>query len=274
MTLNRRFMGAAGVTALLIAIVALFATIGSAASGNASTAQYAPQNTGTPTISGTAQEGSTLTTSNGDWTSSSKIAYTYQWQRCDAKGANCGFVSGATKNTYTAQSDDIGKTLRAVVAASNADGATHANSLQTAVVTAKVPAGPAGQVKLPNGKTSVPVASLSLPYRLVVDDLKFTPPTIASRQPVQMQVHVSEASTGFVVRDALVYVTAIPFARIQQPAEVQTNQEGWATITLQPTARLPLKKGYLLTMFVRARKAGDSVLAGVSTRRLVSLRIS
>jgi hypothetical protein len=274
MTLDRRFLGAAGVTALLIAVVAIFATMGSAASGNASTAQYAPQNTGSPAISGTAQEGSTLTSSNGQWTSSSAIAYSYQWQRCDDKGANCGNITGATKNTYTVVSGDIGKTLRTVVAASNADGISHATSAQTAVVTSKVPAGPAGQIKLSNGKISVPAASLAPPYRLVVDDLKSNPPTITSRAPVQMQVHVSEASTGYWVRDALVYITAIPFGRIQQPAEVQTNQEGFATVTIQPTARLPLRKGYLLTMFVRARKSGDNVLAGISTRRLVSLRIS
>ena len=77
---------------------------------------------------------------------------------------------------------------------------------------------------------------------------------------------------GFVVRDALVYANAIPFGRIIQPGEVRTDQEGWATMSITPTRLLPLRNGYLLTMFVRARKSGDDLLAGVSTRRLVSVR--
>jgi hypothetical protein len=53
---------------------------------------------------------------------------------------------------------------------------------------------------------------------------------------------------------------------------VKTDQAGWATMTITPTRLLPLANGYLLTMFVRARKTGDNILAGVSTRRLISVR--
>jgi len=276
MTSIRRLLGAAGATVLLILATVLFATISTAASDSASAAQYAPQNTASPAISGSAQDGATLTTTNGQWTSTSAIAYSYQWQRCDAKGGSCADMAGKRSQSYVVQSADVGKTLRAVVSASNADGATKAISPPSAVVTSKTPAstGPAGQIKLANGKTSVPASSLALPSRLTVDDLRFTPSRIVSRQAFQMQVHVSETTKGYVVRDALVYVSAVPFARIQQPAEVKTNQEGWATLTIQPTARLPLQKGYLLTMFARARKQGENVLAGISTRRLVSLRVA
>jgi hypothetical protein len=43
---------------------------------------------------------------------------------------------------------------------------------------------------------------------------------------------------------------------------------------LRPTARLPLRNGYFIVMFVRARKQGDQLLAGVSTRRLVQVRVA
>ena len=50
--------------------------------------------------------------------------------------------------------------------------------------------------------------------------------------------------------------------------EMQTDSHGWATIVIHPTPNMPLRRGDLV-MFVRARKPGDNLLAGVSTRRLV-----
>jgi hypothetical protein len=37
---------------------------------------------------------------------------------------------------------------------------------------------------------------------------------------------------------------------------------------------MPLRKGFLITIYTRATKPGDSVLAGVSARRLSSVRIN
>ena len=46
-------------------------------------------------------DGSTLTAQTGTWTGTPQIAYAYQWQRCDANGANCADIAGATSRTYT-----------------------------------------------------------------------------------------------------------------------------------------------------------------------------
>ena len=60
--------------------------------------------------------------------------YTYQWQRCDAKGANCVDIPGATDDTYTPSADDVGHTLRAEVTATNDAGATSTTTTPSAPV--------------------------------------------------------------------------------------------------------------------------------------------
>ena len=100
----------------------------------------APVNTAVPVISGTAQQGDTLSVSNGAWSGSS-IGFGYGWQDCDANGANCVPISGAGKNTYTVQSGDVGDTIEASVTASNTGGSATATTIATAVVTAATPPG-------------------------------------------------------------------------------------------------------------------------------------
>ena len=56
-------------------------------------------------------------------------------------------------------------------------------------------------------------------------------------------------------------------------AETPTGGDGWATITFHVLPTFQLRRGNLVVIFVRGRKPGDSVLAGVSTRRLVSVRV-
>jgi hypothetical protein len=93
-----------------------------------------PVNTAPPTITGTAQQGQTLTEHNGSWTNE-PTSFTYQWQRCDTSGANCSPITDATAQTYALGSADVGSTLRVTVIASNAGGSsTPVSSAQTAVV--------------------------------------------------------------------------------------------------------------------------------------------
>ena len=254
-------------TLMLVATVAVFSTIGSA-SPNAAQQQYGPTNTAPPVVTGEARATEQLTTSNGAWQSTSAITYTYGWQRCEAAGSGCADIAGATANRYTLQTADVGKRIRSEVTATNATGSSVAFSALTEVVVAE---NAEGQIRLANGLISVPASSVAAPQRLIVSDIEFSQMPIRSRNPLQARFRVRD-TRGFVVREALVYATAIPFGRITQPGEVRTDQEGWATMTIQPTRMLPLANGYLLTMFVRARKSGDNILAGISTRRLISVR--
>ena len=95
-----------------------------------------PANTTPPTITGTPQQGQTLTTTNGTWTGTPPLSFAYQWQDCDTSGNNCTAIGGATGTSYTLQSGDAGHTIRAVVTASNTGGSSPATSAATAVVAA------------------------------------------------------------------------------------------------------------------------------------------
>jgi Cellulase (glycosyl hydrolase family 5)/Ig domain of plant-specific actin-binding protein len=92
-----------------------------------------PTNSSLPQVTGTAQAGSTLTTSTGSWTGS-PTSYGYQWQRCSSTGGTCAAVSGATSSSYALTSADVGSTMRALVSATNAGGTATALSAQTPLV--------------------------------------------------------------------------------------------------------------------------------------------
>jgi hypothetical protein len=99
----------------------------------------APVNSSVPTISGVATEGSTLTASDGTWTNT-PTSFAYKWQQCDAGGAGCTDISGATVKTYTVTTGDVDHTLRLTVTATNADGQTAASSKTTTLASsAKAP---------------------------------------------------------------------------------------------------------------------------------------
>jgi serine protease len=100
--------------------------------GGATTAT-APVNTVLPAISGTPQEGLTLSADMGMWSGSPTI-YTYQWFRCDSMGTTCGSVAGASAVSYTLTSGDVGSTMRVAVTATNVVGSARAMSAATATV--------------------------------------------------------------------------------------------------------------------------------------------
>jgi hypothetical protein len=219
----------------------------------------APANTSLPTISGTAQQDSVLAAGNGSWSGTQPITYAYAWQRCDAQGGNCSTIGGSTSSKYTLTSTDVGHTIRAQVTATNARGSSTATSQQTALV---------APAKTTQGTTVVSVAQVSLPDRLVIDRVRFSPNPVTSRRTgIVARFHVSD-TRGFSIQGALVYTIGLPYGWTFNAAEQPTDSHGWATIVIHPTPNMPLRRGDLV-MFVRARKPGDNLLAGVSTRRLV-----
>jgi hypothetical protein len=229
-----------------------------------------PANTQTPTVSGAAVEGATLTADPGKWQGQGPIAFTYQWVRCDAALKSCPPIAKATKNTYTLTATDVGHRLLVQVTAHNAGGISVASSSPTAVVQAATPPPPPP----PSTKGTMAIGQVSLPDRLVVDRLQFTPSRITStNQPLIARFHVSETQHGRSVQGALVYATGVPYNRLSNQPEAVTGSDGWATITFHVLPTFQLRTGNLVVMFVRARKPGENLLAGVSNRRLVSVQI-
>ena len=98
----------------------------------------APVNTARPTVSGTPQPGEELTAATGTWSNGVRT-YAFQWQRCDAAGANCNDVTGATGRTYGVRAADIGGTIRVSVTATNLVGSNTATSDRTEVVKTGTP---------------------------------------------------------------------------------------------------------------------------------------
>ena len=251
---------------VLVAVTASALTALAAVAGFAE-AQSAvpPSNAENPSVVGTAQDGQLLVAKDGEWAGTNPMTFTYQWQRCNAAGA-CVDVANATAKAYRVATADVGSRLRARVSARNADGTAAEATAQTAVVVA-----PAGAQRLADGKFSIPASSVNMPDRLVLTGLQFTPTVLRSRAPFTGRFRVTD-TRGYVVRDAIVLVTGVPLGWITAPQEVTTNVDGFATIQLQPTTRLRLVRGGSMVMFVRARKQGDDLLAGISTRRLVRVR--
>jgi hypothetical protein len=230
--------------------------------------QGVPANTAMPAISGSTTQGQSLTVSNGTWTGAAPIAYAYSWERCDANGASCAAISGETKATYVLAAADVGSKLRAKVTASNGSGGY---TVETAAVGPVVSGLPTGAVKLADGEISVPASSVPDTDRLLISTVSYSPGAIHGNAPVTMKVKIVDANK-YVISGALVYVLAVPSSWAAKTDETPTAQDGTATVTLQTTSKAP-KTGSLV-LFVRARTPEGNVLAGSSTRRLVSVRIA
>ncbi len=240
----------------------------------ASAAVAPPQASSPPTVTGTPKEGQKLVGHNGSWTGS-PTSYTYSWLRCDSVGSSCSSIGGATDvNGYILKKPDVGTTLRLRVEAKNGGGTTTATSDPTVLIAAgsSAPApAPSGCAK--SGGT-IPIGSVSAPARLTIDQAQIVPRTVTfNTNSVTARFHVSACNGP--VQGALIYVTAVPYAQFTIPNEQATGSDGWVTLQLNALSGFPVSgKQQLLVMFVRARKGGEPVLAGISSRRLVSFRVT
>jgi hypothetical protein len=260
-------------TALLIAAsaVVIGAVFGTASLGRAASSA-APSNTSPPTISGTPQDGQTLTADHGTWTGS-PTSYSYQYQRCDKTGGSCAGISGANKRLYDLRSADVGHTLRVRVGAKNADGTTTATSVPTAVITDK-PAAPA-PTGCPSGTGTIQISQLTPPANLAITTFSSNP-QVLGRQVGTLAITAKVTACGNrPVQGALVYAAAVPFNQFTVAPETQSDANGMATLNEPQLSGYPASsRQQLLAVFIRARKTGEPQGQGVSTSRLVSFKVN
>ncbi len=83
------------------------------------------KNTVAPTLSGISYLGSKLSVTKGTWTGGA-LAYSYQWEDCNASAGECTPIPGATNPLYTVTTADQGHTIVAQVSATNAGGTVSA----------------------------------------------------------------------------------------------------------------------------------------------------
>jgi len=228
-----------------------------------------PRAASPPTISGNPIVGNTQTADPGTWSGTQPITFSYQWLSCNSGGGSCSSISGATGKTYVARQADLGRTLRIRVTARNSIGTETETSAPTGVINVAAPTG------CPGGSGPINVTQVTPPARLLVDRFQVQPnPIPRSANSLLVGFRVT-ACGGRPVAGALIYVTAVPYNQFAIPPEAQTGGDGIAILQMQRGRKFPAATNQtLLVMFVRARKGGEPVLAGISTRRLISFRLA
>jgi hypothetical protein len=93
-----------------------------------------PVDSSAPTLSGHKKVKGKLTASNGRWTGTAPLTYTYTWESCNAKGRKCKVIRGATKSAFKLSRKYAGHRLEVVVSAHNPAGQASATSKLTPVI--------------------------------------------------------------------------------------------------------------------------------------------
>ncbi len=236
------------------------ATAESNATGEVPGKANAPAGITPPTVSGNAVVGQQLTATTGTWAGTQPISYTFAWQACNADITSCA-GTGKSGNTYTLGASDVGKRLRVKVTAKNTAGSSSGLSDTTAVV-----ASSGG-----GGGNTVKVADVGpAGERLVVDKVVFNPNPVTSRSvPIHVTVTVKDTK-GRLVQGALVFIRSTPIVS-STPTDAPTGNDGTVSYNIQPRSDFPIKNGYSVQFFVKAYRAGDPTLAGISGTRLVQV---
>ena len=271
--LNRRW-AVGGLLVGFCAIVALVVSLGAGAGTTAVAA--APKNTSPPTITGTAQEGQKLVGHRGQW-SGNPTDYNDFWVRCDKDGGSCANISGAHRPQRIRAQERRRRQHDPVQGAGEERGRQQHRRRRCRLPSSPLPraAAAAGCERVRqdgrDGARRGRLAARASDDRPDADQPEHDQPTAPARsRPASTSPPAAARSKG---RSSTSPPCRTACSRI--PNEQPTGSDGWATLQFTALAGYPVSnKQQLLVMFVRARKTGEDLLGGISTRRLVSFHVS
>ena len=234
-------------------------TATSAPTGVVAPAGLVPANTAPPAISGVPRDGQLLVATTGTWTNS-PTNYAFQWLRCDTAGNNCADFGGDGQSQRLGSSE-VGHTIRVTVEATNQYGTTKATSAPTAVVAGAAPGRARSRCRRSRCRSASSSPACSSSRRGSRPVVRSSP---ASGSP-------TPAGTSSTARSSTrsAFRTAGSGTRPRSSPAATAGRRSSSF----PTRLMPIHRRAALVMFVRARKPGDNVLAGVSARRLVQISI-
>jgi hypothetical protein len=236
----------------------------------------APVNTKPPSLVVVPAVGSSLDVTRGEWSPpDSKLSYL--WLFCKG-GSDCTAPNQPPypdPNGFLLERSDIGYGFQAREFATDPVSGEQAQAdseVSPVTIEPQGDLGITGCPPVPDTK-GLSITRIQPPARLKIDRHTSTPAVITrSTQRLTLRFHVV-ACNGLNVQGALVYATPTPYQQFIGP-ERTTNADGWATITLTRERYFPATpRQQNLIVFTRARKSGEELLGGVSTRRLVSFRV-
>jgi hypothetical protein len=127
----------------------------------------------------------------------------------------------------------------------------------------------------PAGTGPIRVGSLTPPARLLIQPVGVTPnPVTSSTASIQLEFLVT-ACDGRPVAGANLFAVTIPFNQFAA-TEGTTGADGKVTLTQSRLRGFPARtrNQQFLAVFARATKPGEPILGGVSSRRVISSRVS
>ena len=192
----------------------------------ATVAPLSPPTGGHPSLGGTAQQGQTLTLSQGAWTNSPTL--TDQWEQCDTSGANCTSIGGQTGSSYVVAAGDVGHTIEVVETATNDGGTATATAGPTATVTALAPT-------VNNAPTLAGTAQQGQTLTLTQGTWNNTPTSVTNQW--EQCSTTGTACTAIAGQTGTTYVIAVAdVGHTIEVLETASNTGGTATATAGPTA--------------------------------------
>jgi hypothetical protein len=214
---------------------------GSVAPDGSAPGAVAPANSAPPTIFGSFRVAQTLRVSNGSWSGSDTLGFSYQWLRCSKALGGCQPIPGATAARYEVAARDVGVRISVIVSASNRAGSMWATTAQTRTIAPSD--APTSNV--------VDVRELSPAQRLVIASLAASR-AVRPSGTVVIRVRVTD-SRGFLVRGATVEVSG----RLAGTARVRAATRARGVAVLRARVRSSPRRGTLV-LTVRALKSpGD-----------------